>query len=418
MLRTTGALLATLALAAPAAAAPPWEPYRQAQVGCDCDQPWQFAFGASGGAIAVTSSEARRRPFVATRSPAGAWTGREGPRVGRATLGVYGDRALLLGTIGSDSRVRLASGRLDGTFGQPRDLGRGERAALAVHPSGAAIAAWARAGSVVVMRRAPSRAFGRPVQLGAAYHHGTPPAVAVNRRGEAVVMWRARNLRTVLTPIGRTGRIGTAIVLGRTDATDRYAAALADDGRWVAAWITQRFFARGGFGPATVSGFTGSIHGRTSRGRQLDTLQESVPGSRQLHARVDSGGDALVAWQSSEYLTGPVSGERRIVRYATGARELGDPETIRVEDRHAFLADLETGPRGQAALLWYTSNGPNDAAPQEPPRLYARHRPAAAQPFGSDEPIDDLVGMPAVAFDPGSARPLAIWDSLRESFRG
>lgn len=412
---------AALATGSPSAAAPPWEPYREAQVpGCDCVEPWQFAFGASGGAVAVAASPARAHPYLATRQPSGVWAARQGPRVGDARLGVYGDRAMLLGTIGSNPRVTLASGRVEGTFGAPRSLGPGQRPALAVDPSGAAGAAWARDGSIVAMRRSAGRAFGRPLRLGREDRSGNRPAVAVNRHGDAVVVWRAANHRTFLTPIHRNGQLGTRLELGRSDGVDLYAAALGADGRWVAAWLTERR-STGRRRPPSVSVFTGSLRSVKVRGGRLDSLQESVPGSRALHARVDSNGNPIVAWTSSEPAGEPFSGERRIVRYVMGTSggALGQPETIRVADRNSFFADLETGPRGTAVLLWTTSYGPSGSTgPQPPPELHARHRGGSDQAFGPDERLDDLVGVAAVAFDPTSGRPLAIWDSLRESFRG
>jgi hypothetical protein len=410
--RATAVLAASVALFAAAPAAAEWEPPRHV---LDHGSVHGLEFSDSGRAIAVAEG-ARFHTGILIRSQDGGWTVRDAGRTGSARLGVHGDRVLLLGELGSNQpRITLTSGDTSGKFGKPRNLGAGSKPALDVHPSGAAVSAWVPAGDgrVVVMRRAAGRPFARPVALGRVGLSGI--AAAVNERGEAAVMWRQRNRRTVVATIDREGRAAKPIELGRTGGSDTYALALNDAGRWFAAWITQAWNKYGPQGTPSVSAFSGTLGSRKLSGGQIDAAAASF-GRTELALDLDSEGLPLLAWSSIEPrpdFTGYV------VRYVTGRAdgELAPPQTISLPDRNVFLADLAAGRDGRAVIALDTSYGPQPpSGSQEPPRSFARYRPGSGHPFGPDEALGPG-GFAQVAFDPRSDRPLAVWGTLLESYR-
>jgi len=242
----------------------------------------------------------------------------------------------------------------------------------------------------------------------------------VNERGEAVVVWRGGNHGAVARAIDAKGRLLRAVDLGPTEGGDVYSVALSDKGRWLAAWQTQRMRKTGADPYLTVKAARGSLRASKAVTTQLDYYHYAGIPDAAIRVRMDSTGRPVVAWSSAEDLTGDVSGTRFLVRVASGTSDgrLGEPQTIRVEDRGAYLADLETGPDGRAVLLWSTAGVKIPYYERVQPELHALYRAAPGQPFGPDEHIDALNDGAAVAFDPVSGRPLAIWDTLRESFRG
>jgi hypothetical protein len=422
-------LVFALLAAAPAGAAPPWEPPREpTTVGCKCAEPWQLAFGESGRALAVVRSGqgAGSNPIVATRTRGGAWNQVVPPVVGDAQLGVHDDRALLFGIHGTyeHARAKLATGDTRGRFGKPRNYGPAVRFAFAVDPSGAAAATWSRPdGALFAIRRGPRRSRGwrysKPIRIGLG---GIALATAVNARGEAVVM-SPSSKGVVVTPIDAKGALRKRAVLGRSQGTDTYGIGLAASGRWVAAWQTHTVTRTGASPNYDVMAFRGSIRTTTVKRAALDSyVYGGGVAPQSIRVTMDSTGRPIVAWSSAELLTGPYSGTRQLVRVAGGGSDgrLGEPQTIRLEDEGALLADLETGPDGRAVLLWNTDGVKigGEAYQYVPRQLHALYRAGAGQAFGPDESIDTLNDGAGVAFDPLSGRALAIWDTLRESFRG
>jgi hypothetical protein len=259
------------------------------------------------------------------------------------------------------------------------------------------------------------------VKLGLDDRRGQPIAVAVNGRGEAVVMWRSSKRRATVRAIDSKGRPMRAVDLGHTEGADVYSIALADKGRWVAGMKTQRITKGSSLPYVTATAIRGSVRSRTAQSATLETYEDASFGEQPIRVRMDSTGRPIAAWSSAEIISGPYSGTRHLVRVAGGGSDgrLGEPQTVRIEDEGVRLVDLETGPDGRAVVLWATTGVKIGGSTYEnvPRKLHALYRAGSGQAFGPGEEIDTLTDGAAVAFDPVSDRPLAIWDTLRESFR-
>lgn len=360
-------------LAAPNSARAAWTDPQPAPDGADA-RPWVVA-GASGGAVAWTSFEPPRafRSGLALAEPDGATRTLRVP----AHLRLTGQPVLRRGSLvaigirgaGPGSRPVLASGDLVSGVRATRSLGpasgarpgrRGELEALSVHLSAS--------GPVVVALRCENRSCSRRSLIlqfrdagGALARSVTVAAgsglraisTALNGRRDVLAVWQ-RGRAVLARRCSQRGCAAAAQRLGRA-APDgaRTAAALARDGRAVAAWASQAVDE----GDATSDFLARAAFAPPGRGFGRRRLLERVPplrGGSNSYVRLAgmavalgrSGRDFVLAWTGADDGT-------PVVRSGTfESHGLRQPRTLSAPGEAGELAAVAGDSGGNVMVLW------------------------------------------------------------------
>lgn len=368
-----------------------------------------LAFDARGHALlSWNGAEPSHDPPVflglATRDAAGTWgrpTDLRGIVPTNAQIHLSGTvNALLIAREASSAtnqrRLITASGQSDGgfdTFGSLDDFVSNHWSA--VNPAGDAIVAWTVERSPFL--RVAERTAGGPFAPARDLALGKTAAVALNTRGDRVLVWRAgTRLAARFRPAGgewsATKRFGRV----RTIQGLRLSALLVRNGRVVVTWGSV--------------GRPCGVAIRDGRGTWTTQTLEQRCGRSGAESReapvlpvADAKGGTYVAW------TGRLRTGRQAVKFArvgAGSRAAGTPLVLS-RQRGAVLDDIAAGP-GRSLAVTYTAPQPTRARPLLFATFAALRRDGAT--FARADrltPADVFVAQGSrVAFQPLTGEPL------------
>jgi hypothetical protein len=416
-MRLLAALLAAgLLVPATAGAAPPWSP--QALVAQEHVSDPTVLFTAAGGAVFwQRAPDISSAPSEVRAAPLDGGTPLAERRVSPVAGPVAAGRRVVFGGVvrGRRSSLLAASvGRPAAPFA-PRPVG---------HVLGALRGRFIRAvasGSAVAYRMAnPEEPGLEYVALARLGRRGFAPAtrisprgeilaltLASNRRGDVLAVWRrdeALEARIVTaggarSPVRRIARTTRAVVLD---------AALAADGRAVVGWLEQEITEEGAV--ADPPRFRAAIRPagrRFGRPQQLETYPDRVIAGR-FGVRVGIAGRRMVAaWTGRHEIRAAIATGDRFGR-AHPLGLLGEGAT----ERGGGIADVATGPAGEALVVWLQ---PNES---EVFVLAAPLRPGAGE-FGSSEIVSEAepaIPSASAAFDPITGDAVVAWWAVADAF--
>jgi hypothetical protein len=386
-----GSVLA-LVLAGAAAADPPWSATQDLSAAHLFVAPVDVTASANGTALAWwswqdgTGASARSGWSMASRAPGAGTFGAEraAPANTVAVSGYAQTRAIVLtdqaigpANVGR-TRLQVAFGTTDGTFGARRTIADGprlDRPVLAVNARGDAAIAWFQDvgvsnDRVMVSVRRAGGSFGTPFQVG----HGAvrSVAVAVGPRGDLLVAWDARGtIRARYRSPNASGFQPTETIASDPTFFAQIVAAVTDGGRAYLAWSAQLATEGGTRGP-----FFNEVAVRPSGHRfRAAQLLEREPETRQQEpvALAVDGRDATVAWTGFDGANARV----RVASTDPSAR-FGAPQDVSPAGGDGVVSDLAAA-GGTRVVVW--DNGSFDAN-----RVFAAlARPGA--PFGAPEAV-------------------------------
>ena len=365
-----------------------------------------LAFDAEGRAV-LSWSGARiaRRPSLfgglATRDPSGRWQRPPDldtiqPATARLHV-VAMTKTLLVAREGRTEanlrRLVFADGQSDGGFGPltPLDDFVTEHWSAA-NAAGDAIVAWNSERSPFL--RVAERAAGQPFAAARELAVGRSAAVAINARGDRVLVWRAgQRLAARVRPAG--GDWSDTVRFGRITAIQdlRLRALVVRNGRIVLTW--------GSAGrPCGVSVRDGAGRWRSH------TLERSCgpTGADRRAAPVlpvaDGRGATYVAW------TGRTRTGRRAVKFARVGPGASATPLVLSRERGAVLDDVAAGPR-RALAITYAAPRPTRANPLIVATFVALRRGGAAFAYERLTPLDFAARRGSrVAFAPVTGAPV------------
>ena len=355
------------------------------------------------------------------------------------------------GVGGTESFIRARAITADGRHGRVQtlsirdDLTAGP--AVAVNRGGDAVAVWTQAHdgrrfAILAASRPRSGRFGRPQALGRTDRFlGASPRVAVNDRGDAVVLWAkaARGVQLVTRRAG--GRFG----IGQTLAARRPLPAgvvLDADGGAVAAWtasggvfVTERRAHRrfgaprrlnasgpGGVGTTLARGAGGTVvvawrtrdstvaavrdpRGSFGPAQTLATYEPSASFSGPAAAVTDSG-ETLLAWTQG-VREGPIVRNEIAIASRGGGATFGRQRVLSAPGVYADRPVLAVDRRGEVVAVW-SEAGPIGASARS--WTSAAVRPARAGDFGAGERLSGATDISVpVALVAGDATATAVW---------
>jgi hypothetical protein len=420
-----GLLTVVAAAFPPSASAASWStPVDVSSPSTFIDDPF-IGFGRSGGIAAWrwhdgVGERSRGGDRVATRTASGAFAAERPAPEAVAPPVVYGSNRLAVlsepTTIRGGrprARVQVTFGRTDSGFGRPKTIATitpVRLPAIAANDAGDLAVAYIRvigrrARRVVALAvRRRGGPFGRPriVSRGAA----NTVAVAVGPRGDVIVAWeREGRIEARLRRRGR--RLGRIVRVGRgVKLSSRLRAAVARSGRAWVAWSSQRL-AGGDNGPFTLQNAVSHSRRSTFRPPQrLDRHPKRASDEATFDLALDADGSGFIAWSTFD-------GERFRARLASAGPtgRFTRFETLSQPGYDAVVSDLATSSlAGEAIVVWSRL----DDASEVGTNVLAGYLPPTGG-YPGEELISrgDRARVPAVAFDPGSGLPTAVW-SQRE----
>jgi hypothetical protein len=311
------------------------------------------------------------------------------------------------------ARIQVTFGRTDGTFGRPKTIAR-------ITPFRGPVMAANNAGDIAVaylrtighrgrrlvalaVRRRGAR-FGRPRIISRAPANAL--AVAVGPRGDVVVAWEREGriearIRRRGRGLGRVIRVGSGVKLGT-----RLRAAIGRRGRVWIAWSSQRL-AGGENGPFTLQSAVSYLRRyRFARPRPLDRHEGRAHDEASFDLALDGDDNGFIAW--STFLGG-----RFRARLASADRSGHFSRSIDLSQTtyDAVVSDLATSRRsGEAIVVWSRLDDVREVGTNV---LAGYLPPTAAYPGEELISRGDRARVPAVAFDPATGLPTAVW-SQRE----
>jgi hypothetical protein len=321
--------LSTLALAAPAAAAPTWlAPVDLSASGEDAGSP-AGAMDSSGDVTAV-------------------WYRNDG----------------------ANNIVQASVRQAGGAFGTPVDLSQtgvdafGPR--VAMDPAGDAVAVWFRGAVIQAAARPAGGSFGAAVDVSAVGGNASFPQIAIDDAGEAVAVWYrfdgANNVAQAAIRLPTNGVWQTPVDLS-APGKDAVNATVAMDPAGDAVAVWQR-----------NDGSNQIVQGsyRPAGGDFGAPVDLSAAGQNALRPQVamDTAGDAVVVWHRS-------NGTNTIVQASvrTAGGSFSAPVDLSAPGQDADAAQVAMDPGGDAIAIWERSNGTNQI-------VQASVRPAGAN-FGA-----------------------------------
>jgi hypothetical protein len=364
---------ATLAVAAPAQAAPRWlTPQTLSQPGQDAGQQ-QVAFDQGGDAVAVWQSTGGPQPVImAAARPAGGAFGiaqtlsdpssySMSPEVSSDAQG--NSIAVWLHFDGANARIQAAYRPAGGSFGSPQTLSAAGYEArephVAMNAAGEAVLVWSLGSGlneeIQAATAAPGGVFGEAHDLTTFTTVASVPRVALDSHGDAIAVWDGwdgSNIRIddALRPAG--GTFGTPSFLSPSGYNaDTPQIAFDSSGNALAVW---RF---DGSPASTIQGDY-----RPSDG-EFDAPQTvSAPSSQPAQApqvAFDAQGDGVVAWQQSD------GSELRIdasVRTPGATGSFASPSTLDPGGQEAFEPRIAGDGLSGTIVSWKTFNGATNTA--------------------------------------------------------
>jgi hypothetical protein len=366
------------------------------------------AVDSGGDVLAVWGQDARgddhhvvraafRSPGEAFSAPVTVSSPRQDSGFVSAAFDRFGDAIVVWREAGTPSRVRAVVRPRGGRFGRPVTLSRrAGTATLAFDGAGDAFVAWSVNGAhlhgVQLAIRPRGGRFGAPQTVSAGAGGAGPPRLAVNARGDALLVWRQcsntvsfcdGNGRPVLHAAWRPagGPVKSPVVLSGNEVYPLIpAVAIGPSGNAAVVWQNQGTVE---FSVATAGGAFSPP--ATLAANAVDPV-----------IAMDGAGNALVAWESFD----PTETNQDRLQAAglpAGATAFGTPQTLPGEAGSVSPA-LAMAPSGDAVLAW--KPGPIVAAARTP-----------GQPFGAPA----TVAPPSAAFGATlaiapSGQAVAVWD--------
>lgn len=296
--------------------------------------------------------------------------------------------------------VRVVGRAPGGAFGGPADLSEpgafAPRAAIA--RGGGAVVAWLRfdpeAGAIVVemARRAPGGAFTAPERVSGAGGDALALTAAVDADGRVAVAWNQSDGRTstVWSAVGTlAGGLGAPMALsvaGR-DAYDPRVA-LTPSGTALVAWT-------GSDGADTriqLAEIVGGVAGEPA------ALSAAGASAAEPRLAVDGGGTAVVAWRR-----GAPGGDRVQASVRPPGGPAGPPADLSAAGSPAAEPAIAVDAAGRVAVAWRRADG------SDPRVQVATRDPGAAAAVGADVSTRGVVvDDPGVALD-GAGNGVVVW---------
>ncbi len=429
----TAALTVALLGAGVAHADAPWSaPVTIASGNYGFSQP-ALAFTGDGHALALLGGGAGQLTRILAAAPGASTFTEIGRTVPVAGPALYGRRGVAFlrtplrapATTRSPTkfaRLGVSLGAVPGSLGRFEQLARVDvsqsgqiTAGIAADPRGNVAAAWVEPrGGRSLLRlalRPPGHAFGRATTLGEAtgYLDDPPLGVAYGANGDLVVAFQRSRVRQVsestlefAVRVKRYGRrFGPIQSLGPSRGFSSLATAVAPTGAAVVAWGTQD----GGEGvetPWTVrAAMLRSGARRFSKTQLLDPGRVARPVAG-VSAAIGRDGTATVAWSgvAARQLPYPV-------RVATAGPVGRFGATMQLAPNGETLG-LVTARDGTTTVLW---GSVTDFEAETLDGIFAARRPDAASRFAVPEAVSprEPVARAAIALDPQSGRPAALW---------
>ena len=377
--------------------------------GLDAYNP-EIAIGPQGEAIAIWARVDGGKPLiqVATRAVDGGWSAATnlsapGQQADRPQVAIDAQGNAIAAWERSDGShyiVQAATRPAGGSWSAPAGLSAaGQNATnpmLAVNPEGEAITVWERySGSHFVVQVATRHAGGgwsAATNLSAAAKDGTRPQVALDPRGDAVVLWRSGDgsdlvVETASRPPGGSWSAPAELTAPGLDA---YAPRIAVDaqGNAIAAW--ERF---------DGSHYIVQAATRPAGGTWSVPASLSAPGhdAGRPAIGVDAVGSAIVAWSRSD-------GSHYIVQAAARppAGTWSAPVDLSGPGEDAYAPQLATDLWGDAVAVWEGDDGSHSIVQA------AGYDATGPQLAGLSIPAQGRAGVPV----PFSVSPLDVWSGL------
>ena len=295
-------------------------------------------------------------------------------------------------------------------FASPEELGRGYDVSIAVNDVGVAVAAWRGQRGVKAAVRGPNGRWSRPHRLGGP---GTPPDVAVDPSGRAVVVWArqsapgaARISAARYRPqsgwapsltVARMGPVPNATAFRTLRALP--VVAVDAGGAAVAAWSHLAEIGKDGERHA-ISLASMSADGDWAPPEELDRTKAA---DQRVELAVSADGYAAAAWRDVEAKGDPA--DRRAIRVAS--RPPGGRFTTRLATTGAPAVAYKSprigvAPGGLTTVAWVRITG----APATNEQLQVAQRPAGQSDSAfSPVTLHVLSGSPKA---PGRLRPQAV----------
>ena len=310
------------------------------------------------------------------------------------------------------TRVKVAFGRTDGRVGTPRTVDTVETFGIStadVNDAGQVALAYIQ---TTRSRRRTAKLFvSRGKRLGRSRivsRRGGVNAVtvAVGTRGDIIVAWERGG--RIEARIRRPGhRLGSVVLVGRGAKNGtRLRAAVAASGRAWIGWSSQNP-AEGGTGPFTVrTAVSAPNRSKFDRPRLLDRYDGSPSEEASFDLGLDGNDNCFATWSSFD-------GRNFRARLASLDRtgRLARFTTLSQPGYDAAVSDLATSGRtGEALVVWSRL----DAVGELGTAVLAGYLPAGGA-YGGEEQVStgDRARKPAVAFNPRTRLPTAVW-SQRE----
>ena len=271
----------------------------------------------------------------------------------------------------------------------------------------------AGAGRGVVLRIQPynASAFRPPIEVAAASGRVDAIAAALDFRADALVVWHDGGsvyAREWLQP----GRLGPIQRLGSSGARPVLQPLISDNGRAIVAWTDTRTAARGATTTRILEAVARFQHRFEpphvlERYTNLGGVGPDVGAVRLVRLSTET---VMLTW------TG-LSGGRYVVRAApVSVDAIPRGRIISPGSGDARLADVATGPHGQALALWTSAPRTSGGLDVSRERIVAA-RGDIVHPFRVRFQPSETVAVagpnanPTVAYDPSSNRAVAVWNT-------
>lgn len=387
-------VVAALALAGPATAAPAWlTPTNLSALGRDAAEP-QLAVDAAGDTVAVWSrSDGSHTIIQASARPAGgAWSspvdlsaaGRSATQPQVAVDAGGRVVAVWVRDNGAHKVIQGASKPPGGGWTSAPDISDSERSAVepdvAVDPAGNAIAVWSRFdGSddivqAAVLPPASGSAWSKPMDISTAGEDAEEPQVAVDGAGNAVAVWsRLEGSNTIAQAATRAngGSWGTPRDLSKAGGNAKEPQlAVNADGSAIAVWSR----AVGGQGTVQAADMAPG-------GSWLEAVDLSGVGEDATEPDVAlAAGRAIAVWSAGD--GGPYTMIEAREKFADGAWQPTQDLTQAGLTQTVVTPRVVIDPRGNAAAAWARSGAS--------PTVIEGRSKAAGEPWSGIEELSEL----------------------------
>ncbi len=293
-------------------------------------------------------------------------------------------QTLVNGRLGPNSRVQVAFGKGDGSFGALKGLSgsTGERLfGVAANDDGVVAILVGDTTRRLLIRRPDGRGFVQAfsVKVGA---HARGATVAVGADGDVLAVWENEH-HIYARHVGPSRSVGAVHHVG-DGVQSHLQAAVEAGGRLMVAWASQRVDEGEAATPATVFYVTAGAGKTFGKIQRLEDVGPTGTGRyvSDPAVRLISGGASGIAWTGYDQAS-----SHYVVRFAQiSGGVVNDVENLSGTAANAVLGDLAQGDDGRLAVIWRTgvAGADPDGGPQA---IVATTRPTTYAPFTAPESI-------------------------------